>query len=71
MAKLILDNGQAKSAVERAVSRMLEQAGINEAFVTDWELESDGGAVRLVAKTRMKILLSEFQALLEEAAGHG
>lgn len=71
MAKLILDNGQAKSAVERAVSRMLEQAGINEAFVTDWELESDGGAVRLVAKTRMAILLSEFQALLEEAAGHG
>lgn len=66
MPKLVLSESQAKSAIERVVSRMLEQAGVPETLVESWALESNGDGVRLTAEVNLMILTSEFRALLEE-----
>lgn len=71
MVKLTLSEGQAKSALERVVERVLEGVGIDPGLVNNWLLESDGSVARLKAEVTLGLSHSEFQALLEEAAGHG
>lgn len=70
MPKLNLDaNSEATQVIERVVSRMLAQAGINDAYVVDWGLEAFPEGMVLNAGVHLRVLQSEFQALVEEELG--